>query len=251
MHRNLAFPLLKALTEAGDIKASHMFKEEIISRFSEGNSTVNFYLINEGYLDYFDENELELIALDPELQIIKNLILVLDPLFREDEFLADNCVVIIERLAQNDDIKSLLQKVIIDLLDFESDKITVEIISYELYKYLDSRDLKKLFKPVTDSRFFDNIKTILFGTGRKYNFYSKNPSFIFSMFILFFAVMYRRIGNDPILKLINSLGETHKISFRLKLSELLEDFHTLEFYRYLRNDRNNVEDFLNELVKLV
>ncbi|MFX1238780.1 MAG: hypothetical protein ACFE8P_13820, partial [Promethearchaeota archaeon] len=37
LHRNLAFPLLKKLTEAGDPLAKKVFKEEIVHRIEEGN----------------------------------------------------------------------------------------------------------------------------------------------------------------------------------------------------------------------
>ncbi|KKK44646.1 MAG: hypothetical protein Lokiarch_16530, partial [Candidatus Lokiarchaeum sp. GC14_75] len=36
LHRNLAFPLLKKLTEAGDSVAKRVFKEEIAQRFESG-----------------------------------------------------------------------------------------------------------------------------------------------------------------------------------------------------------------------
>lgn len=60
LHRNLAFPLLKKLTELGDPKAKHVFKEEIAKRFSSGNLSVITYLINEGYIKFLSEEELEL-----------------------------------------------------------------------------------------------------------------------------------------------------------------------------------------------
>jgi len=40
IHTNLAFPLLKRLTEAGDIIAKNVFKEEIAKRFDEGQLSV-------------------------------------------------------------------------------------------------------------------------------------------------------------------------------------------------------------------
>ncbi|HEC39327.1 hypothetical protein LCGC14_1397190 [marine sediment metagenome] len=210
--------------------------------------TFTNYLINEGYLDYFDENELELIALDPELQFIKNLILVLDPLFRGKEFLADNCVVRIERLAQNGDIKSLLQKVIIELMNTKSDNIIVEIISYQLYKYLESRDLKKLFRRSLNSIFFDNLKLILFVSKGNY---SKNLPYIFSMLILFFADVDRRIGKEAMFELIDSFQEAHKISFKLKLSRFLEGFPNLTIIDNLKEDTINIEDFVIEIINLI
>ena len=62
LHRNLAFPLLRKLTEAGDKLAKHVFVEEIGKRFESGYPSVIHYLINEGYLHYLDKAELS--ALD-------------------------------------------------------------------------------------------------------------------------------------------------------------------------------------------
>lgn len=59
LHKNLAFPLLKKLTEVGDPKAKLVFKEEIVSRFEEGNMKTIIYLIANGYLDYLDISEVE------------------------------------------------------------------------------------------------------------------------------------------------------------------------------------------------
>ncbi len=51
LHSNLAFPLLKKLSKAGDIKAKEVFKQEIIKRFRAGNISVMTYLVKEGYLN--------------------------------------------------------------------------------------------------------------------------------------------------------------------------------------------------------
>ncbi len=59
LHSNLAFPLLKRLTEAGDPIASKIFKEEIAKRFENGYPTVVKYIINEKLLSYLDREELK------------------------------------------------------------------------------------------------------------------------------------------------------------------------------------------------
>jgi len=58
LHRNLAFPLLQKLTEAGDRLAKRVFIEEIGRRFESGYPSVIHYLINEGYLEYLNKAEL-------------------------------------------------------------------------------------------------------------------------------------------------------------------------------------------------
>ncbi|MFX0138942.1 MAG: Rab family GTPase [Candidatus Hodarchaeota archaeon] len=66
LHRNLAFPLLKALVEAGDSLAKKVFKEEIARRLESGYPSVVLYLMKEGYMEYFNKEELESILENPE-----------------------------------------------------------------------------------------------------------------------------------------------------------------------------------------
>ncbi len=51
LHRNLAFPLLKRLTEVGDAEAKKMFKEEIAKRLESGYHPVIKYLQSEGFTE--------------------------------------------------------------------------------------------------------------------------------------------------------------------------------------------------------
>jgi len=62
LHRNLAFPLLKRLTEAGDPIAKKVFKEEIAQRFESGFESVVKFLIIQGYMEYFTNEELKIIG---------------------------------------------------------------------------------------------------------------------------------------------------------------------------------------------
>lgn len=58
IHSNLAFPLLKKLTEVGDLKAKKVFKDEIGKRFESGPDSVRQFLALEGYLDYLSREEM-------------------------------------------------------------------------------------------------------------------------------------------------------------------------------------------------
>lgn len=79
LHRNLAFPLLKALSDAHDPCALRMFKEEIARRFETQYTPVLIYLIKEGYLNYLDDEQIETLfeeTFDPELyKLIKKTVL--------------------------------------------------------------------------------------------------------------------------------------------------------------------------------
>lgn len=58
LHSDLAFPLLKKLTEAKDSKAKQVFKKEILKRLNSGYTPVIAYLAGNGYLEHFSEEEL-------------------------------------------------------------------------------------------------------------------------------------------------------------------------------------------------
>ena len=60
LHSNLAFPLLKRLTEAGDPLAKKVFKNEIIKRIEGKHTSVVEFLLVEGYLKYLNKEELEI-----------------------------------------------------------------------------------------------------------------------------------------------------------------------------------------------
>ncbi|MFW9970645.1 MAG: hypothetical protein ACFFDF_10625 [Candidatus Odinarchaeota archaeon] len=57
IHSNLAFPLLKRLTEVGDILAKKVFKEEIAKRLENGYWPVIEFLMKERYTDYLSREE--------------------------------------------------------------------------------------------------------------------------------------------------------------------------------------------------
>lgn len=91
LHRNLAFPLLKKLTEAGDPKARRVFKEEIVKRMESGHSSVTKYLIAEGYVNYLDDEE-RLCFLDQEsITFLELLEEYLETKFRLVETIENDC----------------------------------------------------------------------------------------------------------------------------------------------------------------
>jgi hypothetical protein len=57
IHSNLAFPLLKKLTEAGDPQAKKVFKSEILKRYRDGSERTRGYLADEGFLEYITDDE--------------------------------------------------------------------------------------------------------------------------------------------------------------------------------------------------
>ena len=66
LHRSLAFPLLKALSEEGDTIAKQKIKEEIVRRYKYGNKNVQLYLYREGNFSYFKVTDFLSGVLSPE-----------------------------------------------------------------------------------------------------------------------------------------------------------------------------------------
>lgn len=62
LHSNLSFPLLRRLAEVGDLKALWVFKDEIAERFASRHEPVSLFLISEGYLNFFNDEELLTLA---------------------------------------------------------------------------------------------------------------------------------------------------------------------------------------------
>jgi len=66
LHRNIAFPLLKRLTEVGDNTAKKVFKEEISKRYVLGAWDTKYYLEFEGFLDLVSQEEIIINGLEFE-----------------------------------------------------------------------------------------------------------------------------------------------------------------------------------------
>jgi hypothetical protein len=74
IHRNLAFPLLKKLTEVGDYLASKVFKEEIAEKFESGHINTIRFLLYDGYFDYLEKIELDYIFEQLSFNLVNNII---------------------------------------------------------------------------------------------------------------------------------------------------------------------------------
>ena len=66
LHRNLAFPLLKTLVDAGDPQARKVFREQIALRIVSGYPSVVEFLSQQGYLTYLTKDELQTVSEDPQ-----------------------------------------------------------------------------------------------------------------------------------------------------------------------------------------
>ena len=83
IHSNLAFPLLKELTKAGDKVAKKIFKDEIASRFETGYLHIIQFLLLNNYLDYLNKEEIECLMMQSEFNLTVNIIRKLNELWTE------------------------------------------------------------------------------------------------------------------------------------------------------------------------
>jgi len=74
LHSNLAFPLLKKLSQAGDFTAKQVFKKEIITRFRDGNLNVMTFLVIEGFLDELSIEDSDDLYQELDLETYKKLL---------------------------------------------------------------------------------------------------------------------------------------------------------------------------------
>jgi hypothetical protein len=85
LHRNLAFPLLKELMNAGDPLAKRVFKEEIAIRITSKHPTVISYLLEQGYLKYLNQDEIQTIFDEIKLPIIEKTVNMVNRLMENEE----------------------------------------------------------------------------------------------------------------------------------------------------------------------
>ncbi len=97
IHSNLAFPILKKLTEVGDLQAKRVFKEELINRIKCDYEPTVEYLIREEFTEVLNFNDFESI-IGSEAIILKELAKII-PLFLtlvlDDEFFTNGAGFII------------------------------------------------------------------------------------------------------------------------------------------------------------
>ncbi len=76
LHRNLAFPLLRKLSQVGDSLAKKAYKDEVFRRFSTGYLPTQEFLINENYLMDLNEEEINVLLEYLNLDLIQELKLI-------------------------------------------------------------------------------------------------------------------------------------------------------------------------------
>ncbi|MBA7687385.1 hypothetical protein ES703_95847 [subsurface metagenome] len=130
IHSNLAFPLLRKLTEAGDPLAKKVFKEEIVKRYKNGTDATREFLEAERFLRY--------LSLDERMHLILN----------DDDFAALQDLS--EEISENQTINTLLDRtkietneiIKLDLRNFKLQKFPRSILKFKALEVLSLRNNK-------------------------------------------------------------------------------------------------------------
>ncbi|MHA2037497.1 MAG: leucine-rich repeat domain-containing protein [Promethearchaeota archaeon] len=134
LYRNMAFPLLKELMIAGDPKAKIVFKEEIAIRFESGYPNVVKYLLTEGYLSYFNKEELNVLFENPKLleKAFKdrNLFYTLQPFLRNIPNLSKKLVSFLKANKNHFTFRELLQNGYLNFVDIDVWDLILDIKEY-------------------------------------------------------------------------------------------------------------------------
>lgn len=260
LHRNLAFPLLKKLTEVGDPLAKGVFKEEIAKRLSSGEQNVIGFLINGRYIPYLDETELEACFYS-----MPNLFKELFEKLKNEKDLnkdlyEDNLYYFVKTLKEKE---KLLEKVILDrranllrnLIMIMSltpvDGETIVLI-LELFKKLmrSSKEIQNIVKKEISYQFnnespevllelmFDKLFRLLDNTsivtlfsnetfiGNLLSLIEDDPKYIIDSLIEFFKIVYDDIDEEYINNFIKSMSNDTKAQFKEQLKERLKEYFT-------------------------
>lgn len=251
LHSNIAFPLLKRLTEVGDVNAKNVFKDEIAKRFSSGTYSVMLYLINMGYIDLLEREELRtLIYSMPEIfsrlrihliscrdETSEELLYSLIETIKKDYQLLNNLIInpgvdIINNLIlilSYSKIDELTRDLIIDVFELlnNSPNQTKEIINDRFMSLLEKGELQILFEFFYDRLFkYLNQKSIerinsntIFKKGLAC-LIGKDLKFILDGVLEFFNLNQNKI--IYIKDLLKSIYDIDKVKLRKNLEERLE-----------------------------
>lgn len=166
IHSNIAFPLLRKLTEAGDLLANKVFKEEIAKRFEIGHlGTVQFLLYN-NYLNFLNNVELECLLEQSSPILIENILNQLKKLM-------------ISSLTNYRTIKDLIDLILFIDLKFNR-TILIEIFENFPQKY--QEQFAKLVLPHLNYKEFNNYKIPY---GKFYYYFEQFITFLYENYPCF------------------------------------------------------------------
>lgn len=240
LHRNLAFPLLRKLTEMGDMLAKKVFKEEIIKRLSSGYPNTVYFLSTEGYLNDFEEEEWEIICADVELEIVKNILRsIASPPFYADHVAEDRIVKLIKNsFKKSQYTRNIVRKEVYELFKFEEDNVIAELLFYNFIEILDREDIISLFSN-QDSKLKENLLKIITNKASKY---STNESFLLKKMFFFLFDITKKTNYCFAQDLIENVPKISKIKIH---DWLLNRINRVDKEQYLTSKYGG--DYIKEL----
>ncbi len=223
LHRNLAFPLLKRLSEVGDPMAKRVFSEEIAIRLASKHPSVIQYLTQNGYLRYLNPDEFESILDD------------LSPTFLRD--VTTDLRSIIEHNPGTDlssQINFLILRIIRDFGIEHVSFITSKILNEIPENYRDGL-VKDIYKILRDRQKFPLIQYV-----NKHLEYFKDFKFEFN-FIKYEGRVVAIFRND---KIYLNNQNIRKIS-SLDANEKLDAINEVDLSNNQISDLSGIEKFSN------
>ncbi len=224
LHRNLAFPLLKRLSEVGDPQAKKVFSEEIALRLASKHPTVVQFLTHNGYLRYLNPDELESIFDDLNTNFINELT-------RDIKFLITH--------HPNEDltppINFLIQRIIRDFGIEHISLLTSKILQEIPENYRDGL-VKEIYKILRSRKNFPMIQYI-----NKHIEYLKDFDFEYD-FIKYEGRIVASFRND---KIYLNDQNIRKISSLEIVNDKFDQVKDLDLSNNKISDLNGIEKFSN------
>ena len=221
LHSNLAWPLLKELYEVGDPQAKKIFKEEIAKRLTCGYEPIITYLLEEGYLDYLSQEEIESLTDDLDFNVIKTVL----------EYPA--------LLISNEVVRYQIQ----DKIQYFIDEAFDYNLKCDINKKIGiaTKDLIEVCKDRYGNSFVSQIIHDL-------------PEYIKKIFLnaTFFKIIHRHENypHELFIDLLNSLREIYKEAL---IEFIVYEFTIIDVYGYIRLSEMNIKEItkLEGLERLV
>jgi hypothetical protein len=134
LHSNLSFPLLKRLWQLEEPSAKIVFQEEIIRRFREGYINTVFYLLQEGYHNFLNKEDLKQILLDQNDNLREEIKECLKTKKNQDCFKI--ALFLLEDLSHHNDRIALkfLKEFILDSIEKNNLKVTKFLCKWDFFK---------------------------------------------------------------------------------------------------------------------
>lgn len=147
---NIAFPLLKKLVDLGYKPAVRVFKEEIVKRYNEGTHNSRLFLKNEGYLNYLNEEEKQVLK-ENNTYLLKQYLRQSNTYLLKQSLLNEEFR---ENLERFESLQRLLKDMrMFEIYDFETQKIRIR--EKQTYRF------KKRECEICNDRFFGKYPKIV------------------------------------------------------------------------------------------